>query len=214
MDDDRRCGSENMAVDEWLLQTTVCPVLRVYRWDGNWGSLGYFGKLEEAKRSFEDLRWVRRWTGGGIVDHRADWTYTLAVSSDQEVSKLRGAESYRLIHQALAEVVKMNDSIARLSGGATETGGSCCFVNPVEHDLVDPLGNKIAGAGQRRTKHGLLHQGSVAGRLDKPESGRRANALAAILAETVEEFTARPDPDDLARRVKSRYANPAWTERR
>jgi lipoate-protein ligase A len=108
----------------------------------------------------------------------------------------------------------MNDSIVRLSGGATETGDSCCFVNPVEHDLIDDSGRKVAGAGQRRTQHGLLHQGSVAGRLDKPESERRANALAAILAETVEEFTARPDSDDLAQRVASRYANPAWTERR
>jgi lipoate-protein ligase A len=110
--------------------------------------------------------------------------------------------------------MKATDSIIRLSEGATETGDSCCFVNPVEHDLVDGAGRKIAGAGQRRTKHGLLHQGSVAGRLSETRSAERANALAAILAETVQEFTARPDPGDLARRVRSRYGNPVWTLRR
>jgi lipoate-protein ligase A len=214
LDDDRRSGPENMAVDEWLLQTTVCSVLRVYSWEEGWGSLGYFGALAEAKRSFDEVRWVRRWTGGGIVDHRSDWTYTLVVPSNEEVAKLRGAESYRLIHQALARVASMNDLNVRLSSGMNETGDSCCFVNPVEHDLVDASGRKIAGAGQRRTKLGLLHQGSVAGRLEGPESIARAEALAAILAETVEEFTARPDPDDLAQRVASRYGNPAWTERR
>jgi lipoate-protein ligase A len=203
-----------MAVDEWLLQTIVCPVLRVYGWERDWGSVGYFGNLEGAKRSFDGVRWVRRWTGGGIVDHRSDWTYTLMVPSNEELAKLRGAESYRLIHQALVQAVKTKDSIVRLSEGMDETGDSCCFVNPVEHDLVDAFGRKIAGAGQRRTKLGLLHQGSVAGRLEWPESVARAKALAAILAETVEEFTARPDSGDLAQRVASRYGNPAWTERR
>ena len=203
-----------MAVDEWLLQAIVCPVLRVYQWEENWGSVGYFGNLEHAKRSFGSLQWVRRWTGGGTVDHRADWTYTLAIPTNEEFAKLRGAESYRLIHQALCRAVQAVDLIVRLSSGAGETGDSCCFVNPVEHDLVDASGRKIAGAGQRRTKLGLLHQGSVAGRLERAASVERANAFAATLAEAVEAFTGRPDPDDLARRVTSRYGNPAWTERR
>lgn len=119
-----------------------------------------------------------------------------------------------MIHQALALAIQSIDSSVRLSGGANETGASCCFVNPVEHDLIDGSGRKIAGAGQRRTKWGLLHQGSVAGRLEGPESNARAKTFAAILSETVEAFTARPDPDDLAQRVASRYGNPVWTERR
>ena len=201
-------------MDEWLLQTTVCPMLRIYGWEKDWGSLGYFGNLGEAKRSFDGVRWVRRWTGGGTVDHRSDWTYTLVVPVAEEVAKLRGAESYRLIHQALVRAVKTGDSIVRLSNGADQTGDGCCFVNPVEHDLVDGSGRKIAGAGQRRTRLGLLHQGSVAGQLGGPESIMRAKALAALLAETVQEFTSRPTPDDLAQRVAARYGNPAWTERR
>ena len=39
--------------------------------------------------------------------------------------------------------------------------GSVCFNNPVAFDLADTQGVKIAGAGQRRTRHGLLHQGSL-----------------------------------------------------
>jgi lipoyl(octanoyl) transferase len=55
------------------------PVLRVYGWQGNWGSLGYFGKSPKRVAGFPEIDWVRRWTGGGTVDHRADWTYTARV---------------------------------------------------------------------------------------------------------------------------------------
>jgi hypothetical protein len=57
-----RPGPEAMAVDEWLLENATLPVLRVYRWRGEWGSVGYFGKLAEARHSFPGISWVRRWT--------------------------------------------------------------------------------------------------------------------------------------------------------
>ena len=66
-----RPGPEAMAVDEWLLGEVQVPLLRIYRWQGEWGSLGYFGSLSEAQKNFPGLQWVRRWTGGGTVDHRA-----------------------------------------------------------------------------------------------------------------------------------------------
>jgi len=65
-----RSGPENMAVDEWLTsQTAEGPILRIYDWDGDWVSLGYFQSLAEAQRLFgNEVSYVRRWTGGGIVD--------------------------------------------------------------------------------------------------------------------------------------------------
>ena len=93
-----RTGPESMAVDEWLLGLNA-PILRVYRWQGEWGSCGYFDSLSTAKNSFPELKqWVRRWTGGGTVDHRADWPYTLIVPSRNDQQRLGGLESYRLIH--------------------------------------------------------------------------------------------------------------------
>lgn len=207
----KRPGPEAMAVDEWLLETAESPVLRIYRWLGGWGSVGYFGSLDGARKSFPGVDWVRRWTGGGTVDHRTDWTYTVVAPATESVARLRGAESYRAIHEALAEALQHEGIAARLSTGSEETGAAACFQNPVGHDLVDSAGSKLAGAGQRRSKRGLLHQGSVA--LPCASAGRGG-----LLADALSGQWSRHDfhpPDELiSRKVRDRYALAGWTERR
>ncbi|WP_338285583.1 hypothetical protein [Luteolibacter sp. LG18] len=202
-----------MAVDEWLLETATVPVLRVYRWQPGWGSIGYFGNLADAGRSHPELKWVRRWTGGGTVDHRDDWTYTLVIPSDLPLARARGAESYHVLHAALAAILPLEGIDARLSDGTEETGAASCFENPVCHDLVDPTGRKLAGAGQRRSRQGLLHQGSIAGGLEWSHAMSRASRLAEELAGEVRPWIERPEEGDIARRA-SRYADAKWTERR
>lgn len=215
LDPVKRPGPEAMAVDEWLLETADQPILRVYGWLGNWGSIGYFGSLDEARAAFHgEIDWVRRWTGGGTVDHRADWTYTVVSPFEEPLTRLKGAESYRLLHDALAEALRMESIDARLSTGSEETGASLCFENPVNHDLMDPLQRKLAGAGQRRTKHGLLHQGSVAAPCDATLSERRAKHLASLLAENWRIVSLEPSREDLLERIGKRYAASSWTTRR
>lgn len=214
MDPVKRSGPEAMAVDEWLLETAETPVLRVYGWLGEWGSLGYFGNLADARAAFPAVAWVRRWTGGGTVDHRADWTYTVVAPAGESLADSRGAESYRLLHAALAQVLAGEGIGARLSSGAAQTGATACFENPVSHDIVDAAGRKIAGAGQRRTKRGLLHQGSVAAACDLAQSLARAERLAAALAGNCERHAFQPPEEVIAAKVRERYALTAWTLRR
>lgn len=210
-----RPGPEAMAVDEWLLETATRPVLRIYGWHGRWGSVGYFGHLDEARAAFPaDMQWVRRWTGGGTVDHRADWTYTVVSPFEEALTRLKGAESYRLLHDVLAEALRVEGIDARLSSGAEQTGASLCFENPVSHDLMDAMQRKLAGAGQRRTKHGLLHQGSVAAPCDATVSETRAKRLAGGLSRNWEQCSLEPSSADLLDRVAKRYAADAWTKRR
>lgn len=210
-----RSGPEAMAVDEWLLETAVLPVLRVYRWRGDWASVGYFGKIADAQASIAGVRWVRRWTGGGTVDHRADWTYTLVVPQGEPLASLRGAESYRAIHALLAETLTVEGIDARISGGTEETGAALCFENPVSHDLLGPEGRKLAGAGQRRSRQGLLHQGSVAAACaDDGAFQKRAETLADRLARAVQLFPLLPDTQRLAQKVAARYERSEWTNRR
>lgn len=203
-----------MAVDEWLLETMEIPALRVYRWLENWGSVGYFGALGEAMAAFPGVRWVRRWTGGGTVDHRADWTYTVVAPAGDPLAGLRGAESYRVLHAALAQTLRAEGIDARLSSGAEATGMALCFENPVSHDLVDAAGRKLAGAGQRRTRHGLLHQGSVAAGENAAHFPRRAESLAACLAQEWAAIETHPPADIIARKIAGRYGRKEWTERR
>ncbi len=211
----RRPGPEAMAVDEWLLETAGMPVLRVYGWLGDWASVGYFGGISAARAAFPGVDLVRRWTGGGMVDHRADWTYTIMAPRGEPLAGWRGAESYRRIHTALAETLVSEGLVARVSGGEGETGAALCFENPVHHDLLGAGGRKLAGAGQRRSRFGLLHQGAVAAACGGGEaSRRRAEAFADRISKNWRLFTVQPDPDDLARRIATRYAKSEWTERR
>ena len=210
----RRPGPEAMAADEWLLETATFPVLRVYRWLGEWATLGYFGNLAQAQGALPGVRWVRRWTGGGVVDHRTDWTYTVVAPSGEALANLRGAESYRRIHEALVGVLLAEQSGVRMSAGNEQTGAALCFENPVSHDLVGGDGRKLAGAGQRRTRRGLLHQGSVAAACDEAVSRQRAEALASGLAAAWESHDFEAPEALLSRLVEERYANPTWTWRR
>lgn len=209
----RRPGPEAMAVDEWLLETARTPVLRVYGWRGNWGSIGYFGKLAEARAAFPEIGWVRRWTGGGTVDHRADWTYTVVAPAGGKLAGLRWAESYRLLHAALAGALAREDIEASLSAGADQTGAALCFENPVSHDLIGATGLKLAGAGQRRTRSGLLHQGSVANRCEAAGSKKRAERLASLLAETWRFDDFHPPDDVMSLKIRARYGHGEWTGR-
>jgi lipoyl(octanoyl) transferase len=209
----RRPGPEAMAVDEWLLETAGMPVLRVYGWLGEWASVGYFGEIAGARAAFPGVDLVRRWTGGGMVDHRADWTYTIVAPHGEPLAGWRGAESYRRIHAALAETLIYSGIEARVSGGEEETGAALCFENPVHHDLLGAGGRKLAGAGQRRSRLGLLHQGSVAAG-GGDVSATRAEAFADRISKRWRSFSFLPEPLDLAGRVAARYGNAKWTGRR
>jgi lipoate-protein ligase A len=201
-----RDGPENMAVDQWIAETSNLPVLRSYRWKPGWGSFGYFVKRADLPPN--GLRWVRRWTGGGIVDHRADWTYTLFVPRGGELAEARGAASYRVIHSAVVSALQGAGTSARLAGPAAPAAGGECFIQPVEHDVLDSAGRKIAGAGQRRTARCLLHQGSVA------SSPPLAESLAAALANEVVPIALCPVEAAISAIAAGRYASEDWTFRR
>ena len=146
-----RSGPENMAVDGWLLATAEQPVLRVYDWKGDWGSLGYFGTLAVARATLPGLSLVRRATGGGLVDHREDHTYTLVVPRRFDLARCKGAESYRVIHSALGRALQEGGAEVGMVGAEKPGDSPVCFEKPVIWDLVDARGAKVAGAGQRRT---------------------------------------------------------------
>lgn len=215
MDPVKRTGPEAMAVDEWLLDTADRPVLRVYGWDGDWASIGYFGKIVEAHDLFKGVELVRRWTGGGMVDHRLDWTYSVVAPQGEPLAGWRGAESYRRLHAALAETLMAEGVVAKMSVGEGETGAALCFENPVSHDLLDADGRKLAGAGQRRSRLGLLHQGSVSrGTCDVEASTRRAEDFAGRISKKWEVFCEAPSAAEIVDRAAGRYARDEWMNRR
>ena len=150
----------NMAIDETLLQRAEQPMLRIYRWRSRAVSLGYFGKIADAEQMAAGREIVRRWTGGGSVEHGDDLTYTLVVPRSDALLRVSASESYRMIHEAIARVLLREGRVASVATVAVGKLSNVCFAGPVQYDLVAD-GAKVAGAAQRRTRWGLLHQGSI-----------------------------------------------------
>ena len=219
-----RPGPMNMALDEVLLGSVgEAVVLRLYDWSEPTVSYGFFEPSAAARRVAGDRAVVRRWTGGGLVEHGEDLTYSLFVPRSCPFTALRSTESYRWVHAAVATALSRCDMPAE-SHDAPVTSPSpvgavnACFERPVLHDLVVG-GRKIAGGAQRRNRVGLLHQGSVQPGFTDPDTllawkrvMRRELPLA--LGECCEERELAPLDIAQARTLaEAKYASHGWTNR-
>jgi lipoate-protein ligase A len=153
----------NMALDEALLQAMPRlgqPVLRFYGWTEPAASFGYFQKYADVERLTLLRPLVRRPTGGGLVPHDADWTYSLAIPPGDPWYSLTAMESYRRVHEWIQAAFTRLSIATDLASTCRKPQAGQCFQG---HEQFDVLwrGQKIAGAAQRRTRDGLLIQGSV-----------------------------------------------------
>jgi len=153
----------NMALDEALLEYCSelgSPVLRFYGWTQLAATFGYFQHYAEIERVTQLRPLVRRPTGGGVVPHDADWTYSLAFPTTHEWYALAATESYQRVHEWVLAAFRQIGVETELAACCRKPTPGQCFVG---HEKSDVLwqGRKIAGAAQRRTKFGLLIQGSV-----------------------------------------------------
>jgi len=162
-------GSWNMAVDEFLfLSLTEEPhtVLRFYSWKNPTVSLGYSQKvLEVADVEFcrtNGIDIVRRMTGGKLVLHHKEVTYSL-TSSDSEVFTSTLNDSYRLVSEALMEGLKKMGLAPALSSPAPQKytrGNLPCFSYPSRNE-VEVAGKKIIGSAQKRVGKKFIQHGSI-----------------------------------------------------
>ena len=205
-----RSAAMNMAIDEALLQSVTRPVLRFYQWARPALSFGYFGSFAEiaAEEVWRDI--VRRWTGGGIVLHGHDLTYSVILPNTGSQHAPPPRMIYSQIHGALRSALPRHMNVALASHAAPKVS-QACFANPVEADLLAD-GRKIAGAAQRRTRAGLLHQGSIQHDALPADFGQ---AFAAALCASFQ----RASPSrELLRRARAiaerKYATAEWLRRR
>ena len=159
-----KCDSAfNMALDEALLEAMPRlqkPVLRFYGWTEPAATFGYFQKYADVTAATKLRPLIRRPTGGGIVPHDADWTYSAIFPPGHEWHSLKAEESYRRIHDWLRRAFGALNVETELAPCCKKSLPGQCFVGHEKFDLLWH-GKKIAGAAQRRNKLGLLIQGSV-----------------------------------------------------
>ena len=244
-----RSAAMNMAIDEALLEAAKVPSIRFYHWNSPALSFGYFGKFADVADYAAERDLVRRWTGGGIVFHGDDLTYSIAIPPSDPVFGESSMSIYEKIHCALRDalvsagqnaVVAAVPDRESLRGHARGDNPPCCshapvarppadrptydegpqgrgysrhlcFANSVHADVI-VKGRKVAGAAQRRTRAGLLHQGSIqCVDLGNGLSERFANELSADRSE-------KKIDNDLLDRAKeiaqAKYGTEGWLRRR
>ena len=210
-----RSAAMNMAIDEALLEISKIPSIRFYGWHSPALSFGYFGRFGDVAgyRGERDL--VRRWTGGGIVFHGKDLTYSIVIPATDVVFAESSTSIYEEIHRALIDALNRNGVCTELvesphCANRTPQRGvptNDCFVNPVRADVMMDR-RKIAGAAQRRTRRGLLQQGSIQG----IELGDRlAEQFAHVLSGNCRERKVDEEILKLARELaEQKYGSENW----
>lgn len=210
----------NMALDEVLLIRSADAgglVLRFYGWDKPAATFGYFQKYAEIEQVTRVRPLIRRPTGGGLVPHLQDWTYSLAVPPDHQWYQLRAEESYRQMHLWIRSALKLIGVESELATCCREGLPGQCFVG---YEKFDVLSNerKIAGAAQRRNKHGLLIQGSI----QPVPAGIDFQALVTAMSESGNDlfksrslaFDAAPLESNAQELVDSKYGTTVHNQRR
>ena len=213
-----RSAAMNMAIDEALLESAAAPSVRFYRWGSPALSFGYFGRFADVADKASERDLVRRWTGGGIVFHGADLTYSIVIPANNPVFAEPTMSIYENVHRALCKALLEAGQRATVAGvddpgpGINAAGyNGLCFANPVRADVTID-GRKVAGAAQRRTRAGLLQQGSV-------QYVDLGNGLAERFAQALSvNCSEREIADDVLKRgaelAEQKYETDAWLRRR
>lgn len=212
----------NMACDEWLLRSAwqrPRPMLRLYAWDRPSVSIGYFQEYPEARAATCAV--VRRPTGGGLVPHGRDLTFTVALAATHTWWGAPVLIRYRKIHERVAWIFEQRGRSVGLSMDAPGkrgdsirgAGRSICFDRPSPYDVL-VHGRKVAGGAQRVTREGLLHQGSI-------QDGNESRVTTAEIIRAWESFGAKFSPCQLSpdeesavsELVSQKFATEAWNRR-
>lgn len=161
---------ENMARDLLLLEAyprSGTPRFRTYGWTEPAHTFGVSQRWSEWRpRVPASSALVRRPTGGGLVSHLADWTFSLALPASHPVVELEAIRSYAVVLGALGSALRRQGcevlQVPLPPGARAYLAPSVCGQRPEPHDLVTVgEGRKVAGAAQKRTREGLLLQGYV-----------------------------------------------------
>jgi lipoate-protein ligase A len=231
-------AAENMALDFLLLQRYPAPDaarFRHYEWRTQAFTFGLSQAMDYIRANLppssakategtagERFDLCRRPTGGGLVDHRNDWTYCLVIPRAHALFDAPATQAYRDVHAALAAAMQALGQPVALQDKRhpTEEGPTICFERPELHDVLNTVtGGKIAGAAMKRNKHGLLLQGSIEkSRVGAVDWDQFHDAFETELARTLGATrTPTPWPELAESEVEGlieQYSSPEWMEHR
>ncbi len=167
-------GAVNMAVDEALLACfdpdRSLPLFRVYGWEPPALSLGRFQKawdvLDREHCDREEVAVVRRITGGGVIYHCDELTYSLVCAPHHIPPAPSIKESFRVLTSFLIRFYDKLGLDARYAVERCPAGTvlgertDFCFAGKESFDIMI-RGVKIGGNAQRRLKNVIFQHGSI-----------------------------------------------------
>lgn len=160
----------NMAFDETLLRSysihSSSPTFRVYGWEPAALSLGYSQVARETLGAEAPDLFVRRITGGGIIRHGNELTYSLVCAKEDLGIPERVVSSYRIICSFLIEFYKRLGLDAAFACDVAAPGekfgvpSAFCFDSKEKYDIVIG-GRKMGGSAQKRSSSVIFQHGSI-----------------------------------------------------
>lgn len=187
-----RLSEENMGIDAknlFSLTPSSNPLLRFYRWKKPAATYGYFFDpsiyfdLEAVLRVGLDLG--RRPTGGGALFHTDDLAFSIVVPASHPFYDLNPLHSYQRINLQVVHAIQhlKRGNASLMHGKQKPPKATFCMAQPTIYDIIIE-GKKVGGAAERKTKGGLLHQGTLFLRSPDP------SFVKAVLSDGEEWFTA------------------------
>ncbi|ANQ53390.1 ligase [Thermosipho sp. 1063] len=155
-------GDLNMAVD-YVLGKSNAPFFRLYTWKEPTLSLGKNQSVEDVDFDFlreNNIKCVRRPTGGRAVLHKYELTYSIVIPNGHELYRLSIISLYKAISQLIVDVLNKLDVPVRLVSRGIRGNTNVCFDAPSWYEIV--LDNKkVVGSAQMRTRSFVLQHGSI-----------------------------------------------------
>ena len=156
----------NMAIDKALTlsyEKGDMPILRFYTWENSF-TIGLGQNIENysSLKTIYNDNYSKRITGGGVLFHGHDISYSLLLSND-EFTGLSVKESYERICQFLLQFYKdigLNPSFVKDLESIELKKDEFCQVGFEAYDIV-VNGNKIGGNAQKRDKKLIFQHGSI-----------------------------------------------------
>lgn len=163
-----------MAIDEALLRSfdpaASLPVLRLYGWSPPALSLGRFQKAAEVldleRCRADGVPVVRRVTGGGVIYHADELTYSLVCAPGQIPPAGSIKDSFRVLTGFLLSFYRTLGLDAAYAADVEPEGTrlgertAFCFAGKESFDILAG-GRKIGGNAQRRLKGTIFQHGSI-----------------------------------------------------
>lgn len=164
-------GAKNMAVDEILMRSAINQdqaFLRFYQWSPPTLSFGYnqpvHRLIDDNKAKEEGFELVRRMSGGKMVFHADEWTFSIGFP--QKALKNSGNSFLQMFISAISPLVQGLIDLgipARFSDGKSRqstTNQVHCYASAIGHSIFAGE-KKLIGAAGIAKKNFLIIHGSI-----------------------------------------------------